>query len=110
MKASSIVIKNVNVDSMVFQVINDCVHIVEAAIVTVLAGAVVAVGKVAQSCRDIDIMTPSDMVNEVLCACSSSRAKAAATFITTFIPAHFQDKELGVKEESVVLQRVDVFN
>jgi hypothetical protein len=73
---------------MFLQVINDCVHIVEAATVTVLAGAVVAVGKVAVACLNIYVVTSSDMVNEVFCECSSSRAKAAATFIRMFIPAH----------------------
>jgi hypothetical protein len=77
---------------MVFQVTNDCVHAVEAATVPVLAGAVVAVGKVAVSCLNIDIVTSSDMVNEVLCACSKSRAKATAAFIPVFVPAHFKIK------------------
>jgi hypothetical protein len=79
---------------MFLQVIHDCVHIVEAATVTVLAGAVIAVGKVAVSRRDIDTVTSSDMVNEVLCACSSSRAKATFTLIPAriFIPFPFHFK------------------
>jgi hypothetical protein len=66
---------------MDFQVINDFIHIFEGATVTVPAGAVVALGKVAVSRLDIDIVTSSDKVNEVFCACSKSRAKATATFI-----------------------------
>jgi hypothetical protein len=99
MKASSIVMVNVysidfpDVYSMPFQVMDHFVHVFETATVILLAWAVVAVGKVVVSRRDKDTVTSSDMVNEVFCAYSPSRAKATATtFITAFVPAHFKIK------------------
>jgi 2-phosphoglycerate kinase len=114
---------NINIYSVVFQVINDLVHVSEAATVTILAGAVVAVGKVAVSRLDIDTVFSSDMVNEVLCTCSTSRTITAATFIQVHIFLRYH-VHLNVvmlvycstvstaceKEESVVSQRFGICN
>jgi hypothetical protein len=79
--ADLLVLKDVNVDAMIFEMVDYMFHRMQSTSVAIFFLAVVAMRKMGMPHFHVNAMTPTNVINNIVLACSMGRAKTAIALV-----------------------------